>query len=400
MSKETDRQGDCTSGWSIPFSGSKKWVTFDPDMNATYWYYAVTRDPEDTTGFKFHVKFGHARYQAYNVYNDDTKDLIWGDDTTHISSLSDVNIAPDSGSNNPYQLGVPRDTHEREYTVWVVPDGSDTSGYSNFITFPRDVEKLSIFLRVYLPDQNLEGQPHYLSGGVELPTIEDFDTLTGLPAPCLPTRNLMQPDEDGDGEGGGDGEGSDPPNPGPNTDGKARFYRLGGGGLYPNEDSAYLATIFENINDTVAVIRLKPPTHADTSDPGGVLLAQQMVRYWSFNVYSIKLTNVTACLADYQAVVAEDGFVYLVLGRQSPAIQKKAEGLNFLPWGPHQKILFVYRNMFSNPYFPYSSAAVPIYGEDETRPADYFIGDYAPVGVYGSEESFLKDFCGFPVNYP
>jgi hypothetical protein len=138
-------------------------------MNATYWYYAVTRDPEDTTGFKFHGKFGHARYQAYNVYNDDTKDLVWGDDTTHISSLSDVNIAPDSGSNNPYQLAVPRDTREREYTVCVVPDDSDTSGYSNFITFPRDVEKLSIFLRVYLPDQNLEGRPHYLSGG-GLPT--------------------------------------------------------------------------------------------------------------------------------------------------------------------------------------------------------------------------------------
>jgi hypothetical protein len=73
-----------------------------------------------------------------------------------------------------------------------VPDGSDISGYSNCITFPMDVERLSIFLRVYLPDQNLEGQPHYLSGGVELPTIEDFDTLNGLPAPCLPTRNILQ----------------------------------------------------------------------------------------------------------------------------------------------------------------------------------------------------------------
>gem|GEM_PF-1228533 len=26
---------NCTSDWSIPFSGTKRWVLFDPDMNAT-----------------------------------------------------------------------------------------------------------------------------------------------------------------------------------------------------------------------------------------------------------------------------------------------------------------------------------------------------------------------------
>ena len=331
-------QGDCTPDWSIPFSGSKKWVIFDPDMNATYWYYAVDREEGDSTGFKFHGQFGHARYQAYNVYDDDTKDFVWGADSTHKSSLSDVDIVPDPGSSNPYLLAVPRETPDRDHTVWVVPDGSDTSSYSNFITFPPRVKRLSIFLRVYLPDQDLEGDRHFLSGGVPLPSIEDFDTLTGLPVACLPTHGIMGSDGDDDGNDDGD----DPPTPGANTDGKVRFYRLGGGGLYPNEDSAYLVTVFKNINDEVAVIRIKPPTHTDTC-AGGILSAQAMVRYWSFNVYSIRFTNVTACLADFEAVVAKDGFVYVVLGRRLPATLGKTEGVNFLPWGPHQEIVFVYR---------------------------------------------------------
>jgi hypothetical protein len=262
------------------------------------------------------------------------------------------------------------------------------------------VEKLSVFLRVYLPDQDLEGDPLYPSGGVPLPAIEDFDTRTGSPAPCLPTRNLLVPDEDDDGNGN-DGDIDPPPYPDANADGEVRFYRLGGGGLYPNEDSAYLATIFDDIGDSVAVIRIKPPTYTDTSVPAGLLSSQAMVRYWSFNVYSIELTNVTACLADHQAVVAEDGFVYLVLGRRPSILDRTELGktgrLNFLPWGPHQKILFVYRNITPNRYFPYSAAAVPVYSDQETRSAEQFIGDYAPIGVYCPEEDFRKGCCGFPL---
>lgn len=290
----------------------------------------------------------------------------------------------------PYWLGVPRDTPNRDYTVYVVPDGSDTSKYSNFIAFPQCVTELSVYLRVYLPDQNLKDDPNYLSGGVPLPSIEAFDTRTGLPAACPPTRPIP-------------GTGTMPPGPGENAHGRVHFYRVTVANYYPNQDSAYLTTIFKQIDDTVALIKVRPPTYTDTSDPDGAITAQTELRYWSFNVYSTKLTNVTACLADFQAEVARDGFVYLVLGRRLPAILKKAEGLNFLPWGLHEEIALVYRNVVPHPYFPYSAAAVPIFTPDKPREkqtAELFIGDYAPTGVYCSEAGFLKDFCGFPVSYP
>ena len=176
---------NCTAGWSIPFSGMKRWVLFDPDMHATYWYYAVTRKVDDTTGFRFTGKFAHARYQAFNVYNDETKDLVWGDDPTHSSALSDVNIVPDAGSNNPFLLAVPRDTPDRDYTVSVVPEGADTSGLANVITFPTSVTELSIFLRVYLPDPNTDlsddaqyniGECHYAQKKYP-EAVADFDKL-------------------------------------------------------------------------------------------------------------------------------------------------------------------------------------------------------------------------------
>ncbi len=373
-------------------------------MNATYWYYAFTLDTTGNTGFELHGQFGHARYQSFNVYNDDTGDLVWGSDNLeHKSSLRDVETEPDKDSENPYRAGVHRDTANRDYTVWLLPEGTDpskyTSEYSNVITFPPAAEgaeevHLSVYFRVYLPDSPPEGQhprdiPDYLSGWVPLPSIKAIDPRTGSAVDCPKTR--LYP-----------GGGELPAGPGPNSDGKVFFYRVTAEDYYPNQDNAYLVTVFKDLADTVAVIKVKPPTYTDTRNPEGITPDRTEVRYWSFNVYSTKLTNVTACLADYEATVAKDGFVYLVLGRRMPNILKQAKGLNFLPWGVHDEILLVFRHMTPDPHFEDSIANVVIY--DPTKPredqeANKFIHEYAPEGVYCSEEGFLNGFCGFEVDY-
>jgi hypothetical protein len=413
MKKKNGQPGNCTSDWSIPFSGSKRWTPLLPDMNATYWYYAITRTRGDKIGFRIRGQFGHARYRGFNVYNDSTGDLVWGTNNPDIrSSLRDVDIMPDDGSVNPYCAGVPRDADHRDYTVYLIPATPEPYNIpkdGNVITFPSvwfddlnvdGVENLSLYLRVYLPDQDLKR--HRLSGGVPLPRIEAFDMTTGAAVACPEKRPIP-------------GTGDMPTGPGANTDGEVHFYRVTAADYYPNQDTAYLVTIFGSeeiaIGDTVAVIKIKPPTYTDTSDPAGITPDQTEVRYWSFDVNSPTLTNVTACLADYQAKVAKDGFVYVVLGRELPRIRKKVKdaGLNFLPWGAHQQIVLVYRQIL--PAFPYSAKAVPIYDPKlprEEQAADtYFkkkfatepIGiPYAPSGKFCSEKNFLEDLCGLPVS--
>lgn len=399
-------KNNCTSDWGIPDPGSKRWAPLMPDKHATYWPYAINRDirEPDNRGFKFKGQFAHARYQSFHVYDDFDGSLVWPDpdgDGKPTSSLLDSDIEPDDGNENPYLPNVNRNTRKRDYTVWVVPEGSDTSSYanaSNVITFRRDVEKLSVYLRVYLPDENLKGQPHYLSGGVPLPEIECFDTANPLqPAEC-PTARLIA------------GTGEMPTGPPVNEYGEVHFYRIDTGDFYTNQHSAYVVSVFKDLKGTVAVIKFKPPTFTDTSHPRASFPEEQTeLRYWSLNVCSGRLTNTTACLADYQATVACDGFVYVVLAKALPHLIEHALGLNFLPWGPRREgpggeegddaIVLAYRHMVIDSEFrPNSAAAVPI-GQaadmGETPP----MGDYAPVGRYFTEAEFLENFGNFDVNY-
>jgi hypothetical protein len=381
-----------------------------PDMYATYWPYAINRESGDNRGFKFHGQFAHARYQSFHVYDDSTGHLVWPDGGPQ-SSLLDCVIEPDENNENPYRPKANRNTETRDYTVWIVPEGSDTSTYANqhnVITFPQSVVRLSVYLRVYLPDENLKHHPNYLSGGVPLPEIECFDTAhPEQPAEC-PTARLIA------------GLGQKPKGPGENKDGEVHFYRISAGDYYRNEHSAYLATVFKDLKGTVAVIKFKPPTFTDTSNQNDTFPQDQTeLRYWSLNVGSGQLTNTTACLVDYQATVAKDGFVYVALGKALPHIIEHARGLNFLPWGPRREgpegeegddtIVLIYRHMVIDTDFHHSAADVTPFDPDkvdendpETRysqAADRQIGEYAPIGRYFTEAEFLENFGNVDVNF-
>lgn len=386
MSQTNNTQSNCTLDWSKPFVGSDWYkVPFFPDGNATYWYVAITRFcPDDPTGLMLTGQFGHARYQSITVYDDETGNPI--------GSLRDNETTPDQDNNNPYLLAINRDTPDRDYSIAIVPEGSYTDNYTNVITFPKDLLYLSIYLRVYLPDEDVTSDPETgYSGGVPLPTITAFDTRTGAPTACPETRGIPMVADSSSGQGN-DSSGMPAP-----VDGQIRFYNLSASGFYGTDDNHYLSAPFDPVKGTVAVLRFKPPTHTDTSDPDGVLDSETEVRYWSFIVCSEKLTITSACLADYQAVVDDDGFVNLMLG--PPRLEKKAKarGFNFLPWGRYEDTVVIYRNLVSNQYFPYSNGAVPLYNSDapqEGQSAENFIGDYAPVGVQCSIEEFLANYNG------
>lgn len=405
MNNKDEKVEDCSSDWGIAFSGSRRTTPLLPDMHATYWYYAINIPSNapggDTTGIKFKGQFGHARYQGFNVYNDGTGDLVWGTiDPPHKSSLRDVDIDPDEGSQNPYRPGVKRDISKRDFTVYLVPDGTDVSKYgNNVITFPpaddnAPVLELSVYLRVYLPDRlnrTSEDLPDHLSGWVPLPSISAFNTNDGKSVPCPETRLFP-------------GTGDMPGGPGVNTDGIVHFYRVTAADFYPNQDTAYLTSVFLCVGDTVAVIRIKPPRFTNTSNPNETTPEPTDTRYWSLNVNSVKYTNVTACLADYEAKVAPDGFVYVVLGKHDGQhVQRKARalGYNFLPWG-HEDVLLVYRQIL--PAFASSAKFVDVFHEGERESQSAYCQlknkgldvDYAPIGQYMTESTFLHDeYAGF-----
>src|SRR6185295_13394954 len=112
--------------------------------------------------------------------------------------LRDVGLEPDAGSQNPYLPGVPRDTPNRNYTFHLVPEGTDLAkfNYHNVVTFPAPNRgkrlKLSVYLRVYLPDQydpqTSENLPNHLSGWVPLPRISAIDPTTNEIVECPHTR--------------------------------------------------------------------------------------------------------------------------------------------------------------------------------------------------------------------
>lgn len=372
-------------GWSRAMSGEFRWVPYGPDMYATYWYYCFSRQPGDTFGVRFAGEYPHARFTSYNVYGP-TGDFV-NPPGGPPSSILDTSIVPDAGSRNPFCLAVDRGVRERGYTVLVVPQGSPTGDAPNVITFPDSATVVSVYLRVYVADTDLTG-PEKLAGGVPLPAITAFDPATGMPVDCPATQKAQGS------QGGKDGL------PPPNRDGVVSFYRSAGGGYYPNGDAAYLYSIFNPVGDTVAVIRMKRPTHTHTERRNGILQAAPMVRYWSFNLYT-ELTNVTACLPDFQAQADARGEVTLVLAWPHPRVMRKAqeEGWNFLPWSPlaagdeHPAVAVVYRNLVANAAFPYSTYAVPEYDPSlppDDQAATHFMQEYAPRGVFCGVDEFLS----------
>jgi hypothetical protein len=87
------------------------------------------------------------------------------------------------------------------------------------------------------------------------------------------------------------------------------------------------------------------------------------------------------CVADYEAVVDEEGFVTVVV---SDPEDRPANAANWLPWGgPYYDGLLIYRHMLPAPDFAEAIQNVP-----EGAPAASVMGDYFPQVRYCSKETF------------
>ena len=380
--------------WGPAFSGASKRTPLYPDYPATYWVYSITRKNNDTTGLKIEGNFTHARYQSFVIYNDKTGGII--------DSIVDVDIKPDTGSRNPFRLKVDRNTTPRKYTLAVIPDTigalkNNSQTFSNVIKFHPGMEHISIFLRVYLPDFSVRSTNDNFSGGTPLPKITPFNVITGKRAPYPKRRKL--PVILGTGVIRKAFANFNVPT---NTDGNVLFYRLSGKDyFYTNPDNVYLISYMANITNKVIMLRFKPPIARNTYYDCPKITSQKETRYWSINVGGRTITNALGSVVDFQAIVAKDGFVNVVIGPPTAEIINKAQGLNFVPTGVQRRVVIIYRQMLPVSSFKNSNEHVPAHVESKgiNDSADHFIGDYAPKGIYCSTKKFLKDFGKFDFSF-
>jgi hypothetical protein len=303
----------------------------------------------------------------------------------------DVDIDPISGNENPFREG--RQSPNRKYIIHILPDIPEAAGYSNTLFFNDNIPNLGTMIRFYVPEIDAKG-------GVPLPEIEAFDLATGktvktpesLPVDFARFSEYAKTFESVIGLSFLLQEGN-------NID----CYRSSGAGLYQNFDNQYLVAPITLNPDQVAIMKVLPPTYTSNIS----FTSRKDVRYYSFGMGDPATYNYFT-LPDFECKIASDGFIYLVIGRDDPVLRKKAEGLNYLVWDKRMKNkgLLVYRNLLTNPSYPYNMAVVPdliqnldkVFDTNSLR-AKTYLGDRSPQGVRMNREAFLENFGGFPVSY-
>lgn len=371
--------------------GSSKNVPLLPDSNVNYFLYTFTRKAGDKLGIRIKGQFGHARYLSYNVYDNNTLGTV--------GSITDRNIEPDAGSQNPFRPGVDPNVSARNYTVNICPNSITQDTYPNELPYDDKLENIGIILRYYVP----EGDKY---ASVPLPSVEAFDISTGqtlaTPPPSirdfsaqfkqksqkittlLSLAGLFEAPKD------------------------IFFYKFSGVFLYPNKDNYYLFTPITFNKNQVILFRFKAPTFPTDNTQFGT----SDVRYFSICLSDAKsYTYSTTTDLDFK-VAASDGYINIVIGDEDAALRAKAAGLNYIVLPPELKNnvkgVIVYRHLLTNPAFPYSMGLVPDLSTSINLPnllnlstlqAQTYMGPYAPLGRKMTPAQFLANFDGFPVSY-
>jgi len=394
---------ECSYRWfpipQLPYNGGAY-----PEWSATYWTYLFENLPEDSM-LEFKGKYPYARYMSFTVYN-------WSTGNPY-GSLLDKHIAPDLGSQNPFVPGNPRNTARsvRNYTIKVVHEGSVNKDGPNVIIIPANVEKIAIIMRIYLPDEDWGDR-----GGVRLPVVTAKDDDSGADTFCPGTvsfedllMTIVPPDTFPDEKLLKD---------------RVVFYRphiVEGNGLFANGNNPYMIAPFKaKRDDQVALVRFRPPNVPNTNS-GGLesFTGEEDARYWSVCMVDIADSSTSRCINDVKAVLDEDGFFNLAIGSLAFFNEKPVDGWNYLPWGVHDRPALMIRqleprgdfagNFFQveetfiveDPAIPESAINVETmtvdeftkYSEDLIKQNDISLGDYAPKGIYCSEQAFVDGLC-------
>lgn len=391
----------CTSNW-IKFDGSNPALPlFWMDQKVAYWVYSFEISKESGIGIRFSAEFPESRYMSFTAYSTNDRDIS--------GAIRDEFIDPASGR-NPFRqnsrgarrhsdpsAGVPGTGAEGTYSVAAVPHDSDRLSEPNTFALPEpnsSKQGVWIMYRIYLPDEGLDD-----TGGVGLPHISAFDDETGepvrCPAPVEPTASTRF----GSTGGGGDQTSANPPNV-LSQDEKLEFVLVDGDAYFGNDDTNYLATDTNRAYGSLATIRWRAPTHAETYDTQ-VEDYDGEVRYWSMSVGDAEMTTPNT-VADFECELT-DGFVHLLCGPEALRPRyEDVDGLTYLSWNGARDPILIYRNQIAEPDFEGRlTKCDELPGEVEdgqlnstpvVQPTGYgaeqWIGEYAPTGRHYRVDDF------------
>ncbi len=138
-----------------------------PDLSENYWFYPMDVAGNPNVGLRIKGQYPttNARFFNITMYNDQTMQRI--------ASAEDFNIVPNDGSENPFNKS--NVTGSNYFEINMVPEGSAIKGLKNVMTFPSNLQKLSLLLRIYFNSIDHDGG----FGGVDVPQLTFFDLTTG-----------------------------------------------------------------------------------------------------------------------------------------------------------------------------------------------------------------------------
>ena len=344
-----------------------------PDSGAWYWIlpYSVRPDLRITVS----GRFPQARYMSFNTY-DATFSSFSADGVA--SSLPDYRIAPDPGSNNPWQRAGQAGTYTVDVAAQRDLDRTDAlpaarQGVNSGIGY--------LVYRVYLPADGM--------ASVELPQvrISDSDGTRDLAA-CVRSDGARALDSVLSPLGqAGLGLPATPTDP-------LSFRRVSGVGAFPNVDNAYLAAVFTPpSDDRVVVVRGRAPRVPTGNGPSVWPPRQEIeVRYYSlctnlavlpgplvFNVEPDGSTE-NGCRTDEQTNLDSAGnYTYVLAGPTQRDRIREIPGATYVPISrehPDTPEVVLLRNMLPAEGFDHSVQDVAV--GDTAEHAAATMGPYYP----------------------
>jgi hypothetical protein len=376
---QTVAPGSVPCGWPLQVTGHGLSNVANPDTDATYWVM-----PVDTSTWQAMIVTGQypqSRFFSFTTYYDlqQTSPRVVGD-------IIDAQIAPDSGSSNPFSPGVGAGPHD--YTVTL---DSGESGSGNHLAWAPGQTTYVIY-RIYVADHGLGSE-----AGAPLPALTLVDTSGNHHplAQCSSATRIAAELKDliAALKGGVTAQTCQMTT----QSGAVTFTaNSGAGGVFPNPVTRYYSA--RNLclqQDKVIVVRGQAADFPDTFNGGSIYQpafpGSIQLRYWSLcNNKEVTPGPVVACMADHATQLDQQGFYTYVISRGDAGGGGETPpswlppGVTWLPWGdPLIQSALVFRDMLPEPDFTLTGSYLPtgVYCDKDVLTSQGWQGCFATAGM-------------------